>query len=88
MAIDNAEWTGIFCKHSRGNNPRSIESNPWYLESFQLFRLVVRSLLVLQYAHAHAHARLFAIPDVKNHPVLVHCKRGKVPCLYYFALLS
>ncbi|XP_024455636.1 probable tyrosine-protein phosphatase DSP4 isoform X1 [Populus trichocarpa] len=40
MAIDNAEWTGIFCKHSRGNNPRSIE-------------------------------------NVKNHPVLVHCKRGK-----------
>ncbi|KAJ6925373.1 tyrosine-protein phosphatase DSP4 isoform X1 [Populus alba x Populus x berolinensis] len=73
MAIDNAEWTGTFCKHSRGNNPRSIESNPWYLESFQLFRLVVRSLLVLQYAHALP----FPIPDVKNHPVLIHCKRGK-----------
>lgn len=68
---------GAFCEYSRGDNSRSVESSSWYENQCSFY------LSVITVYWKWFNILDISVADVKNHPVLIHCKRGKVLLISY-----
>nr|KJB63321.1 hypothetical protein B456_010G185200 [Gossypium raimondii] len=63
---------GTLCEHSRGNNPGSIECRSWYYNTLLFATLMVSLCVICLYLASSS-----SMTDVNNHPLLIHCRRGK-----------
>lgn len=74
MLFSERSFAGAFCQHSRRYNWRSSQS----CSQYALFKPTSLVLAHIRFDFICLTVWNVNIVDVRNHPLLIHCKRGKV----------